>query len=62
MKHSNSLFTYNVHKLSTSCVRTACFQLLEQAVNNFDGVIRLVDNLIVYCLTLFVKNKRSEFF
>ena len=26
----------SVHKLSTSCVRTACSQLLEQAVNNLD--------------------------
>jgi hypothetical protein len=41
-----------VHKLSTSCVRTACSQLLEQVwnklsttCNKLDGIIRLVTRL-----------------
>jgi hypothetical protein len=42
----------SVHKLSTSCVRTACSQLLEQVwnkllttCNKLDGIIRLVTRL-----------------
>ena len=41
---------YNsIHKLSTSCVHTACSQLLynvwNKAVNKLDGIIRLVTSL-----------------
>ena len=47
----------SVHKLSTSCVRTACSQLLEQVwnkllttCNKLDGIIRLVTKLFLASL------------
>jgi hypothetical protein len=44
----------SVHKLSTSCVRTACSQLLEQVwnklCNKLDGIIRLAANIVLTSL------------